>query len=268
MPARHGASIDDEGALVCLVASADRDVDGSSVSGVSGGRWGTLWGWPGHVELPWSDLHDFVQAKNGDIYVDVAFYGRVARYTRDGRFVASYPTAGKSRHLAADVHGHLHWLSMNTVQTRTADWNLIQQPGWDSRLDRTWALDRNELPAHAPDHSATAIVSDKLVEPGQLLFHDRQSKRQMFTCPDGTVLRRRGASLVRLTPDGKVIERYAPPWYLWFVTFPWPAAVVGWGLPLVVLMRSMARGSGSGRSRAVRHRGMMSLGADVDRRGR
>lgn len=28
----------------------------------------TVWGWPAHVELPWSDLQDFVQANNGDTY--------------------------------------------------------------------------------------------------------------------------------------------------------------------------------------------------------
>lgn len=194
----------------------------------------TFRGWPGYVPIAWSDLGDFVEAKNGDLYLDVAFSSRVARYTRDGRFVATYPAVGRSRHLATDVQGRVHWLSMNTVETRDGDWRLVQRVERDAREDRTWAMDAAGNAVHAPELTATGAVANAVVHPGQLLFHNSQRKRQTFTCADGTVLRRQGVSLVRLTPDGRVIGRYEQPWYLWAVTFPWPAAVVGWGFPLVV----------------------------------
>lgn len=195
----------------------------------------TLWGWPAGIELPWSDFRDFVEAKNGDIYVDVAFYGRVARYARDGRFIASSPAPGKSRHLAADVRGRLHFAAMNTVYTLDADWNVIRRAERDAGEKRTWVLDADGNAVHAPELAATRSVADELVRPGQLLFHDGQRTRERFTCAGGTVLLRSGTSLIRLAPDGRVIQRYQPPRYLWFVTFPWPGAAVGWGIPLLVL---------------------------------
>jgi hypothetical protein len=210
------------------------------VAFVAGGVATFRGGWPERVPIPWSDLGDFVEAKNGDLYLDVAFYGRVVRYTRDGRFVTSYSAEGRSRHLAADVHGNVHWLAMNTVETRDPDWRLVQRARRDPREHRTWALDARGNAVHAPDLTPDASVADALVHPGQLLFRDGQRKRQTFTCADGTVLRRKGASLLRLAPDGRVIGRYAQPWYLWAVTFPWPAAVVGWGIPFIILLRQSA----------------------------
>jgi len=54
--------------------------------------------------------------------------------------------------------------------------------------------------------------------------------RFSFSCKDGSTLGRHGDSLLRRSPDGKVVARYGTPWYLYWAKLPfpvmlaWPAA--------------------------------------------
>ncbi|MGA1871471.1 MAG: hypothetical protein ACMUJM_23335 [bacterium] len=194
----------------------------------------TLIGFPKSVEVPWSDFQDFVEAANGDLYVDIAFYSRVLRYDRKGIFLASYPARGKSRKLAADAHGLIHFRSMNTVTSYDKDWDLAWHGEQSNKDNRSWLLGKDGKPIYSP-HLKNSNVPSRLIKPGEVLFADNQvHRRTFFECPDGTTLKRDGNSIVRVSKTGERLVRYETPWYLSWLVFPWPAAFVGWVLPFLM----------------------------------
>jgi hypothetical protein len=188
---------------------------------------------PESIELPWSDFQDFVEAANGDLYVDIAFYSCVLRYDHEGIFIASYPARGKSRKLAADTNGLIHFKSINTVASYDKNWNPVWHSEKSVNDNGSWLLGRDGKPVYSPQLKNDNVPSG-LVKPGEVLFADNYPLRTFFECQDGTLLKLDGNSVVRMSKTGEMLVRYSTPWYLSWLVFPWPAAFVGWGIPILL----------------------------------
>lgn len=182
---------------------------------------------PRFVPIPWSCVGDYVVAPDGDVFVDIQFYESVVRYDREGNFVATYHYPcfnGKLTQLAVDDAGFVYFHEDGTVYKMTKDWRklaVVSDPERDVR--RRWTLGDDRLPRLAPERRG--LTPTRPIRPGDILFANdfRGDARIRFRCSDGSLVRRSGYHLERISPDGEVTARYGSAWiYLPFVV-PFPA---------------------------------------------
>ena len=200
---------------ICLVVF----IFGAVISGLGAPQW---------LPLPWSDVDDFVENSDGDIYVGLGFYHRVLRYDATGRFVASYQAPGpKGTHLAADLKGQVYHLSYGknpqlTVLSRS--WQPVAVLTRHSN-NTDWRLDAKGEPVPVDSWCAVPVV-DRAANPGEYIF-SRNTRRKSFVCMDNSTLVLKGNHLERTIADGRVTAVYSSPWFLQPFAFPWPM-LSGW----------------------------------------
>ena len=179
-------------------------------------------GAPTGLQLPWSDLGDFVGGPEGQVYLHLRFYGRVLAYERSGKFVGSFASSAKGK-LAIDTTGRLYFFvypGNKLLVLDRQDGHTVQTFAGGQGV---WVLGDDGQPRN--ESSVQPREQPGPVAPGQRLFPEERA-RNYFRWPDGTVLRRSGmAELERASADGTVEQRYASPWYLAWLAFPWPAAM-------------------------------------------
>jgi hypothetical protein len=190
------------------------------------------WGLP----LPWSDFNDFVETPDGRVFVSIRFYNRALCYDRSGKFLAAhrFPFGSKATRLAVGRDGLIYCRSRNAVYIYSPDWDLLRVVEGDVGAERVWELDRDTgRPVHAP-HRRKEVPPNRPLDRGDLLFSE-SDRREEFHCSDGSVLRRVGNGLERVSPEGEVIATYGTPWLLRPFVFPFPAAMAWAGFLLLGL---------------------------------
>jgi hypothetical protein len=174
--------------------------------------------WP----VPWSDLADFVETADGRVLVSVRFYGRVLCYDRSSNFLGAYPypLPNTRGHLAAGRDGRVFFYASDAVASLTPAWEAQVVRNAGTVGPNVWELAADSgQPRFAPRRHGQ--VPDRLLGPGDVLFAGRRD-RQEFHCADGSVLRRAGNSLERISPGGGVTAVYGTPWFLVPFVFPVP----------------------------------------------
>lgn len=181
---------------------------------------------PWALPLPWSDFNDFAETPDGQVFVSVRFYNRALCYDRWGNFLAAhrFPRGAKDTRLAAGRDGLVYVRAKNTVTTYTSDWELLSVAQGDVPGERVWELGKDTgKPAYAA-HRRGEVPPDRPLDSGDLLFSPT-ARREVFHCSDGSVLRRVGNGLQRVSPEGEVVAAYGTPWPLRPFVFPFPALV-------------------------------------------
>lgn len=177
---------------------------------------------PADVPVPLSDFNDFVESADGSVYVSLAGRSRVLRYSRAGDFIASYPSEGPNAELAAGENGLIYFKTDNSVYTYREDWNRLADFTGVDCASRTWRQGQDGRPICVPAPASPVEAPDRAVLPGELLYAGEQSRpRTRFTSADGTILERRGHTLLRLSPTGEVLVHFNTPWFLGWMMLPW-----------------------------------------------
>lgn len=186
-------------------------------------------GSPRWLPVPWSDFNDFAETADGRVFVDIAFFNRVLRYNREGRFIGSYPypaaaVATRDTELAATKDGRLLFRSQHRLFVLDSSMKLQDELECDFRTERNWRLDTNGTPVCVSDVVPGSLIVNGLIEPGDQMFANKP-RRSVFRCGDGALLVRRGNRLERHAPDGSLVTTYSAPVLLWPLEFPWPASL-------------------------------------------
>ncbi len=194
--------------------------------------------WPSTWQVPWSDVHGFVETKDGIVLVEIGMWGRIELYNRSGKFLKSWrsPHTKQFSALATDESGAVYLLDRNTVFKFDGNGKVQKKYVSGGQLARNWELSEPAgEPRYAPERSQG--FERKIVSKGEVLFSENGSR--YFLCPDGTELVPKIASLSRVAPSGGKLVTYRAPWYCWPFEFPIPGAlacIVG-----VVLFYSRAK---------------------------
>jgi len=193
-----------------------------------------IFGCPRWLELPWSELGDFVEGPEGRVYVSLGLYPAVLCYDRSGCFVASYPVPDIKHgiDLAVDEDGNLYcWAGEILIKNR--DWDDVGE-FWGPC--EQWMLDESKRPVCVPPPGPwrpgilelpVNRVLTRPVKAGDVIFTGHGFRRSVFACRDGSTLERHGLSLLRKSEDGKLLATYGTAWYLQMARFPFPA-ILGW----------------------------------------
>lgn len=183
-------------------------------------------GSPRWLPLPWSDFRDFVAAPDGRVYVSVGFYNRVLVYDGAGSFVGSYPVqeTKSGPQLAADKEGNVYYWAAGRVYVVGGVWDVrevAREVGCNS-----WRLEDVRKAVCVSREGGRRRTLEGAAVPGEIIFSSGGTQqRESFACADGSSLRRTGNSLVKLSPDGKVLATFGTPWYFSWAVFPFPAAL-------------------------------------------
>jgi len=184
--------------------------------------------WPHCLPLPWSHVQSVVETGEGNIFLDVGFYGRILRYARDGKFVATYPYPENVKNISmlVDQKGHLGVAGFNFYRfEENGAWTLWakrKKPG-----ESYWKFNSKGTPI------LTNIVPDRSSGVDQGDGATRGSRG--FLCADGSMLIPMGvtgSTIVRIK-DGKIVDRYVTAWFSRPFTFPWP---MGLAWPIVFFL--------------------------------
>lgn len=198
----------------------------------------TFAGSPKGLELPWSDFGDFVEAVNGNVYVECRFYGRILCYDKQGDFVGSYAYPmmnAKDTKLAAGKDGLVYFRTRNTVYGYDVSWKNVVVVTEDPSKPRIWKLSQSGRPELV---RVDGVVPDRAVLPNELLFSPSQEKeRIIFNCSDGSSLERGNSEIDRISKNGRVICKYKSAILLRFLKFPWPALL---SIPLFLVFVFLA----------------------------
>lgn len=195
---------------------------------------------PRWMEVPWSDVGDFVEGPDGRVYVHTRFYSRVLCYDRSGSFVASYPfpvPGGGSTEMAAGANGLIYCRQSNSVFAFTGSWEEVWRAKEDYRREGYWKMGEDGRPLFVPDEKAEGLTLDRPVRPGERLFVPGSGSSSKFTAEDGTETERSWLSIRRRTPDGRTTPACRSPLYLAPVVFPFPGALAWIAFALLVLLR-------------------------------
>jgi len=180
-------------------------------------------GAPEWLPLPWSGYVGFTEGADGRVYVSISAPARVLCYDAQGRFLASYrsPSGGtQSASLASDLKGRIFCRGFRRLTVRDGSWQLLAEHRVDDH--RAWRLDENGDVVPAPSQGDAVV--DRAAAPGDYIFSYGHS-RESFACMDGSRLVQKWNHLERYSPDGQLVARYAAPWILYPLTFPWAAFV-------------------------------------------
>ncbi|HKV40976.1 MAG TPA: hypothetical protein VJX67_17345 [Blastocatellia bacterium] len=194
------------------------------------------YGSPGWLELPWSELSDFVIGKDGDVFAAVGLYRRILRYDEHGHFKTSYSIPSFSNHpvrMAVAKDG--------TVYVNVDEEIYAYDMNWRPKLSVIVDLGSNRLCTLAENGKVHVVATggaeipreDGFVSPGQVLFSSATRARSRFTRPDGSVVFRRGNRLVMVSASGTEIRRYGTNVLLEWAGFPFPSTLGLIGLPLL-----------------------------------
>ena len=87
----------------------------------------STFGSPKWLELPWSDIQDFIATSDGKVFVSSNFYRRILVYDATGGFVEShqYPY-GKRGQLAVDDFDNIYFWSNKDVYVYDRNWMQTQ----------------------------------------------------------------------------------------------------------------------------------------------
>ena len=190
---------------------------------------------PEWLPLPIDNPRDFVQTKDGYVYIAI-MNNAVLQYDQSGHFVAAHKTGsmmlegdGSDVQLAADQAGLLY--------VKIDDEVRVYQPGWQEVVEKRktirykprkwWEGYHRKTKLHnwrlTTDGSVEYLnkteltYHDRLILPGELVFSKARKtlERQFYKCDDGTIIKRDGVSLVRLANNGTILSYYRTSWFLW-----------------------------------------------------
>lgn len=175
---------------------------------------------PGDVQLPWSDFSDFVEGADGNVYVHLSKYSRVLCYSRAGYFIASYPTQAVGAGPPTGAREPTSARPQNSGRARQTPWSKLSDEAEADCASRAGVKGHGDGAPCLPD-SGPAVLAAGGVRPPAASAVDESAPRTQLSSPDGTLLERRGGSLLRLSKEGEVLTRYNTPWYLAWGTLPW-----------------------------------------------
>jgi hypothetical protein len=194
---------------------------------------------PSWLPLPWSDIGDFIDVPNGDVYANSEFFARIIRTDQSGHFIASYPYPDEQGHAhytrLAVGHDHRIYLERpRTIYTCSPDMRVVAE---FSRAACTyWTLNQEGQVVCVTSQNQPSRVH-RIVLPGEPMFTFGGGKmRETFQSQEGVILTRTSGGLVKQF-QGTVIAAYRSHWLLRSFVFPWPGIlffVVSWGGFLVL----------------------------------
>lgn len=188
-------------------------------------------GSPSWLPLPWSDLGDFIQTKDGKVFIDIQFYNRVLSYDQNGKFVASYPYPVdflKFTGLAVDEDNNILFKARDDLYIYNSSWEQIEKIVGRDDVHWHWRLDENGRPCYMKRNGKSPTVADSIARPGDFLFRG-YIKRRTFKCEDGSKLVRDGNTLIRYSAEGELVGKYGGLWPLKIFEFPLPG-ILAWPL--------------------------------------
>lgn len=104
-------------------------------------------GCPSWLQLPWSDVKDFVETSDGKIFVSSGFYRQVIAYDENGNFIESHPYPyGKFGQLAVDNFDNIYFWSNADVFVYDKNWKQIKtvnKPSPNCECN-SWKFEDNE----------------------------------------------------------------------------------------------------------------------------
>ena len=187
-------------------------------------------GCPSWLQLPWSDVKDFVETSDGKIFVSSGFYRQVIAYDENGNFIESHPYPyGKFGQLAVDDFDNIYFWSNGDVFVYDKNWKQIKtvsKPSPNCECN-SWRLDDNEQLICLTEKTDKQRVISKAVEKGAVLLSYESEKRTIFNNKSGSSLHRDWFTITRYSADGKVLTEYGTPWYLIWAVFPFPG-ILAW----------------------------------------
>lgn len=191
------------------------------------------------VRLPLSDIGDYVEVPDGDVYVVSKWFNRVFRYRKDGSFIATYPyPSGRSKavHLATSVDNELFFFTPSAAYLVTPDMKIVKQ--FEGNYDhRTWKLTQSGIPALELERE-NDFVEHRAAVSGELLVGAWEKSSPTFHSGDGSSLVKEGIKVTRFAKDGVKLIDYSTPLYLMFFMAPFPWVYYGiLSLMAVVLRR-------------------------------
>lgn len=184
---------------------------------------------PTSLPLPWTDLGDFIETPNGDIYFNSRFFARILRVDASGNFIASYrypshEDDAKYMLLALDPYGHIYMKGPISIYTCTTDMQVIAT---FTQTCSYWIFDEDgHVSCGEPTHPSQPR-SDGISRPGEPVFFYATPEREAFHSEDGGVLRRTWLGFEKQR-DHEIVATFRPHGVLMLFNTPW------FGLPLMV----------------------------------
>jgi hypothetical protein len=186
--------------------------------------------WPSWLQLPWSDMSDFVVDSQGRLFAYNAFYEQMMVYDASGRFLHSWPGPGNrpssgGKCLAVAQDGRLFLLNYNTVFALSPEGRELFRVSADPSASRVWRLTESGDVEHVPNPRPGTRAPDRPVAGGEILLAEECEDvwpHKTFSRPDGgTVRRRLGPRLQLRAADGEP-RSLGTPWYLLWAQLPYP----------------------------------------------
>jgi len=197
--------------------------------------------WPSWVELPWSDISDFVVTPDGRMYVYNGFFEQMMVYGAAGDFQISWPGPGYRPSsggdcLAVAEDGRIFLLSYNTVFALSSQGEELFRVSGDRAGSRVWRLTENGGVEIVHNPRPDTRSPDRPVRNGEILLGEECSgthgpwPHSRYDRPDGGAVHRHlGPRLEICFPDGRT-RTVMTPWYLLWAQLPFPA------VPWIVLL--------------------------------
>ena len=179
------------------------------------------------LPFPLTEIGDFVESPNGDVYVISRVFNKIIRYDRSGRALASYRASSKLRLIDARLavtHEGVFYINISNVTFKFSPKLGVFDPitlRTKRVISRMWKLNINNqpIPLLSPPKPVPLEKLDSIVSPGEMLFDTRQKPRTQFICQDGAVLLRTKNGLQKHAPDGSILVQYPSHTWLKFFTF-------------------------------------------------
>ena len=199
---------------------------------------------PQWLPLPWSTIDDFIEAPNGDIYVDSKFYNRIIRHDKAGRFIASYSYplgTSKFTNLAVDVEGRIYVYQEWQISICSPELKILSQHSVSSSGGHTYS----QLDVNGQLVLKTASQIDlipkrtrRVLRPGDTVFTNltRDAETNIFTCDDGSFLVRKGWGVKKYSGQ-HMLANYNSPWFLMPFALPWPGIIAWIGFMIVMFIK-------------------------------
>ena len=209
--------------------------------------------WPLKMEMPWTTMTDFVEDRDGNVYVVLAI-GRVLQYGPDGKFMRGMPfqsTPGRAKYcLATDTMGRVYMLEADTSYSTL--FTIAGRPDVSSHVrgpdegpyvraepPHVWRLDSQGQPAKSESLLGGEKAANRTVQPGELLFSGCSGRYRRFERLDGGTIDWYATfweTYLEICDGTRKCRRISVPEYLKWFRFPIPVLfLIGMIFPYVVL---------------------------------
>lgn len=154
-------------------------------------------GWPLKLEMAWNGMDDFVEDRDGNIYVALnmgGFRNRVLRYSADGEYLGGvyFPVLrATDACLASDSFGGVYllltdWRGSGVYRVTGRHRKVAYVVGGESQF--AWRLSDDGVPEEAREGTERARAPNRLVQPGELLFNGCPGRYRSFESRDGGMI--------------------------------------------------------------------------------